>query len=186
VVVDGVNQIPVFRVFTSKKDPDILIVKDTNGKLISATKTDKATGKYTEVNLISKGGNAYGIINSDDLDNEKLALIKMGDVMPPDVIRRLRGFEVHDFLDASEQLAIDDDHRSLQAACSSFDVIEVALVIDSSLCARAGGSSEVDALSQSIIAGASQFYEVPGLCKKMRISSWRFIVILTRTPSNLF
>jgi hypothetical protein len=55
VVVDGVNQIPVFRVFTSKKDPDILIVKDTNGKLISATKTDKATGKYTEVNLISKG-----------------------------------------------------------------------------------------------------------------------------------
>jgi hypothetical protein len=48
-------------------------------------------------------------------------------------------------------------------SCTSFDVIEVALVIDSSLCARAGGSSEVDALSQSIIAGASQFYEVPGL-----------------------
>jgi hypothetical protein len=68
VVVDGVNQIPVFRVFTSKKDPDILIVKDTNGKLISATKTDKATGIAEEINL--KWGNAYGIINSDDLDNE--------------------------------------------------------------------------------------------------------------------
>jgi hypothetical protein len=37
----------------------------------------------------------------------------------PDVIRRLRGFEVHDFLDASEQLAtIDDDHRSLQTGCT--------------------------------------------------------------------
>jgi hypothetical protein len=68
VVVDGVNPDSCISSLTSKKDPDILIVKDTNGKL-SATKTDKTTGKYTEVNLISRG-NAYGIINSDDLDNE--------------------------------------------------------------------------------------------------------------------
>jgi hypothetical protein len=51
VVVDGVNQIPVFRVFTSKEGPRHSHV-GTNGKLISATKTDKATGKYT-VNLIA-------------------------------------------------------------------------------------------------------------------------------------
>jgi hypothetical protein len=172
VVIDrGVGQTPVSRVFTSKKDPSILIVKDTNGKLVSATKTDKITGKSTEVNLISKGGNAYATVTSDDLDNEMLALPTTGDVMPPGVARRLRGFQVHDFVDASEYLAIDHDHRSLQTGCDSFDVIEVALVIDSSLCAYAGGSSDVNALSQSIIATASTFYEVPGLCKKLEISS---------------
>jgi hypothetical protein len=71
---------------------------------------------------------------------------------------------------ASDQ-CIGDDHRSLQEACDSFNVIEVALVVDSLLCAYAGGSSDVNALSQSIIATTSQFYEVPGLCKKLEISS---------------
>jgi hypothetical protein len=55
VVVDIASQTVVSRVFTSKKDPDILIVKDTNDKLVSATKKDKATGKSTEIILISKG-----------------------------------------------------------------------------------------------------------------------------------
>jgi hypothetical protein len=56
VVVDGARQTPLSRVFKSKKDPAILIVKDTNGNLISATKADKTTGKSTKVNLIAKGG----------------------------------------------------------------------------------------------------------------------------------
>jgi hypothetical protein len=76
VVVDGVRQTPVSRVFTSKKDPEILIVKDTNGKLVSATKKDKTTGKSTEVNLISKGSSNYATVTSDDLDDEKLALLR--------------------------------------------------------------------------------------------------------------
>ena len=58
VVVDGVRQTPVSRVFTSKKDRDIIIVKDTDGKLVSATKKDQTTGKSTEVNLISRGATA--------------------------------------------------------------------------------------------------------------------------------
>jgi hypothetical protein len=40
VVDDGARQTPVSRVFTSKIDRDIIIVKDTNGKLVSATKKD--------------------------------------------------------------------------------------------------------------------------------------------------
>jgi hypothetical protein len=171
VVVDGVSQTPVSRVFTSKKDPNILIVKDTNGKLVSATKTNKSTGKSTEVNLIAKGGNAYGTVTSDDLDDKKLALFRLEAVMPPDGTRLLRGLQVRDFVGASDHLANDVDHRSLQEGCDSFNVIEVALVVDSFLCAYAGGSSDVNALSQSIIATASQLYEVPGLCKKLEISS---------------
>jgi hypothetical protein len=57
VVVDGASHTPVSRVFASKKDPGILIVKDTNDKLVAATKNDKITGKFTEVILISKGDN---------------------------------------------------------------------------------------------------------------------------------
>jgi hypothetical protein len=56
------------------------------------------------------------------------------------VIRHFRGFEVHDFLDASEhRLSMTTIAPSGRAAS---EVIEVALVIDSSLCARIGGSSE--------------------------------------------
>jgi hypothetical protein len=171
VVVDGASQTPVSRVFASKKDLDILIVKDTNGKLVAATKNDKNTGKFTEVTLISKGGNAYATVTSDDLDDEKLALFGLEDIMPPDEARRLRApRQVHDFIDAPKHLTIDDDHRSLQESCDSFDVIKVAIVVDSSLCAYAGGSSEVITLSQKIVADTSKLYEVPGLCKKLQIS----------------
>jgi hypothetical protein len=83
VVVDGVRQTPVSRVFTSKKDGDIIIVKDTNGNLVSATKKDQTTGKSTEVNLISKGGNAYATVTSDDLDDKKLEHFSLEAVMPP-------------------------------------------------------------------------------------------------------
>jgi hypothetical protein len=76
VVVDGVNQIPHFE-SSQAKDPDILIVKDTNGKLISATRQTKQPASIQK-SISSQRGNAYGIITSDDLDNEKLALIKMG------------------------------------------------------------------------------------------------------------
>jgi hypothetical protein len=37
VVVDGVRQAPVSRVFTSKIDHDIIMVKDTDGKLVPAS-----------------------------------------------------------------------------------------------------------------------------------------------------
>jgi hypothetical protein len=62
VVVDGVRQTPVSRVFTSKKDPEILIVTHAS-KLVSATKKDKTTGKSTEVNLIQRSSN-YATVTS--------------------------------------------------------------------------------------------------------------------------
>jgi hypothetical protein len=169
-VVDGASQTPLSRVFTSKKDRDILIVKDTNGKLVAATKTDKITGKSTDVLPISNGGDTYVTVTPEDVDDKKLDKFRMEDVMPPGETRRLRGPQVNDFVDVSEDLAIDGDHRSLQESCGSFDVIEVALVVDSSLCAYAGGSSNVNTLSQSIVAAASKYYEVPGICKKLQIS----------------
>jgi hypothetical protein len=170
VVVDGASQPPLSQVSTSKEDPEILIVKDTSGKLVSATKTNKITGKSTEVILVSKRCRTYATVTSDDFDGKQLELFELEDIMPPDETRRLRGPQVHDFVDASKDLAIDDDHRSLQESCGSFEVIEMAIVVDSSLCAYAGGSSKVNTLSQSIVAATSKFYEVPGLCKKLRIS----------------
>jgi hypothetical protein len=112
----------------------------------------------------------YATVTSDALDDKKLELFRLEDVMPPDETRHLRGRQIHDFVDASQDLAIDDDHCSLQEGCGSFDVIDVAIVVDSSLCAYAGGSSDVNTLSQRIVATTSQFYKVPGLCKKLEIS----------------
>jgi hypothetical protein len=90
----------------------------------------------------------------------------MEDLMIPSETRRLRGPQVHDFVAASEHLAINDDDRSLQQTCGSFDVIEVAIVVDSSLCANAGGSSNVTKHYRCY----QQSCEVPGLCKKLQIS----------------
>jgi hypothetical protein len=43
-------------------------------------------------------------------------------------------------------------------------------VVDSLLCAAVGGTEvAASTVAQSVIAGASQFYEVDGLCKKLRI-----------------
>jgi hypothetical protein len=221
VVVDGVSQTALSRVFTSKKDPEIIIVIDTNGMLVAATKINKLTGKSTDVTLISKlnGDNAYATVTPDDLDDEKLEKFRREEIMPPGETyaavtpdekfrmedfmppgeayatatpddmddenletfrmedfmspvetRRLRGPQVHDFVDVSEHVAIDDDHRSIQESCSFFNVIEMAIVVDSSLCEYAGGSSEVNTLAQAIVATASRYYEVPGLCKKLKIS----------------
>jgi hypothetical protein len=158
VVNDGARQTPLSRVSTSKKDRDIIIIKDTNDDLVSATKKDQTTGKSTEVNLISKGSNVYVTVTSDDLDDTKLELFSLDAVEPSGETRRLCGLQVHNFLDASEHLASDEDHRSLQGGCSSFDVIELGIVVDSSLCAYAGGYDNVSALYQSIVAAASKFY----------------------------
>jgi hypothetical protein len=53
VVVDGVRQTSVSRVFASKTDPDIIIVKVANDKLVSAAKKDKTTGMSTDVNRVN-------------------------------------------------------------------------------------------------------------------------------------
>jgi hypothetical protein len=61
--------------------------------------------------------------------------------------------------------------RELQAACSSLQVIEIAIVYDSSFCARYGGSaSAAQSRVEAIVALASQRYEVPGLCKTLQLS----------------
>jgi hypothetical protein len=79
--------------------------------------------QVTEVNLISGGGSNYATVTSDDLDDMKTRTDQVGDAMPPDVTRALRVLQVPNFSDASEHLASGDDHRSLQAGCTSFDVI---------------------------------------------------------------
>jgi hypothetical protein len=124
------------------------------------------------MSISSQRGEAYATVTSDDVDDNELARFNLEAVMPPGGTRRLRGLQVNNFIDvdAFEHLTIDDDHRSLQGGCSSFDVIEMAIVVDSSLCTKYGGEDNVSTLSQSIVAAASKYYEVPGLGKKLEIS----------------
>jgi hypothetical protein len=161
VVVDGVRQTPVSRVFTSKIDHDIIIVKDTNGNLRQVHRSQSH---------LTGGGNAYATVTSDDLDGKKVELFNQEAVMSPGETRRLRGLQVDNFVDASERITIDYDRRSLQEGCSSFDVIKVAILVDSNLCAYAGSYDNASTLTQSIVAATSEYYEVTGLCKKLMIS----------------
>jgi hypothetical protein len=126
-VVDGVRQNSCLSSL-HRRDP-ILIIKDTN-MLISATRQTKQPAS-PEVNLITRG---TGLARSPrNLDDEKLALFKLGPsclLMRCGPSSRCRCF----------RSSVHWWRPSLPSgSCDSFDVIEVALVIDSYLCAYAGG-----------------------------------------------
>jgi hypothetical protein len=71
-------------------------------------------------------------------------------------------------------IRLDDDRHFRRLRCTSD--VEVALVIDSSLCARVGGSSEVDAHT-ALHCWCQPVLRSARTLQKMRISLWRFIVI---------
>jgi hypothetical protein len=120
------------------------------------------------------------------LDGKKFELFSQEAVMSPGETRRLRGLQVDNFVDASERLTIDYDRRSLQEGCSFFDVIEVVILVDSNLCAYAGSYENASTLSQSIVAAASEYYEVTGLCKKLMISYLEIYCNPATDPASLF
>ena len=62
-----------------------------------------------------------------------------------------------------------NEPRVLQSSCSDFNVIEISVVVDSVFCAEQGGQVGAQAFVQSIVATASQYYEIPGLCAKLQL-----------------
>lgn len=61
-------------------------------------------------------------------------------------------------------------HRSLQTSCPSYNVIEVAVSFDSTLCSKRGGFSKAKAEVEKIVARASALYGSQGVCAKLKIS----------------
>jgi hypothetical protein len=165
VVADGTEKNAASSLFVSRQDPAITIALESEGNLREAVRLDPEIGKTISISRIdSRKADRFVTITAEDFDQDKLASFEVEDRVAP-LARQLR----------SSHKSGTSRERSLQAigACSEygFDVIEVAVVVDSLLCAAVGGTEvAASTVAQSVIAGASQFYEVDGLCKKLRIS----------------
>lgn len=165
VVADGTEKNAVSSLFVSRQDPAITIALDSEGNLREAVRLNPEIGETISISRIdSRKADRFVTITAEDFDQDKLASFEVEERVAP-LARRLR----------SSHKSGTSRERSLQAigACSEygFDVIEVAVVVDSLLCAAVGGTEvAASTVAQSVIAGASQFYEVDGLCKKLRIS----------------
>jgi len=158
IKVDGLEQLPLPQVYQSKKDKNVLVSKNSKGKLVSATSHQ---GKKW-INLVSMeedDEDLFATFDSDDMDVEEMERYTLEDIA----------------LDLDRQLRGSTAARELQniGPCSSYgyDVIEIGIVTDSYLCSAKGGAANVESFVQSVIAGASQFYQVDGLCKKIEIST---------------
>jgi hypothetical protein len=162
VLTNGVEGNISVAVFLSKQDPTVTITMGSTGKLVSATRGT------TSVYEVAGGSGMYATVRSSDFDDIELAKLHVKEKTIPSGGRLLRNpFLQQDFTQESG--------RFLQTigTCSSygFDVVEVMIVVESLLCQVAGGTaSAASALAQSVVAEASKFYEVDGLCKKLRIS----------------
>ena len=167
LLVDGTQAaLPAPTTFQSAGNSGVIISRDSEGKLISATYYDEASGKVFEVDEFDKA--SYAEFSSDDIDKARVADYKVDSINVPGTSRSryLRS--------ASHNLG--DSQRSLQADRSDctlygFDVIEVAIAVDSSLCSAKGGSNNVASYAQDIIALSNLHYQDDGLCKKLAIST---------------
>ena len=102
---------------------------------------------------------------NDDVDDQDLARFQISDIEAPSGGRRqlLRS-------GVKDQPVLNRELQSV-GACSrrGYDIVEVSLIVDSSYC-QGRSVDQVRADVQGIVAQASRFYEVDGLCKKFRIS----------------
>ena len=60
------------------------------------------------------------------------------------------------------------EHR--QYKCSTFRVMDVAIAYDSSFCNHYGGAAKTESYIADVVAGASKYFEVDGLCTTLRLS----------------
>ena len=147
--VDGFSASPASLVYTSKADADVRVTMDRNtGKLYSAC-SQKPNARASNVARL-KNTNNYVSYTSDDLDEAMLARFTTEEAYPPADIRDRRSMlrTVPANLTQLEQPTA----RDLQATCSSYEVIEVSVVVDSSLCAEAGSAGSAESMVQSVIA----------------------------------
>lgn len=162
MIVDGTAKVPQQMVFTSKSRDDVLITKDmATGKVLSASAT-RDDGTVENIVPVDSDSETFATVIVDDLDEGKLSEYILDEaIVPPQGNRRLR------FAGAGQHTKRDP--RVMQASCSDFNVIEMSVVVDSIFCAALGGQVRAQARVQSIVALASQYYEVPGLCVKLQI-----------------
>ena len=126
---------------------------------------------------------------SDDTDQELLndkfsfeketISVEAEDSIAPnfDLSPKLPTFPVDDkdqrILFTSEKISAEDGEVSevSSSVCASYKIIDVAIVYDSSFCAKYGGSAGANRKVHEIVSLANVFYNQPGLCAFLSIPS---------------
>jgi hypothetical protein len=164
------STLPTAMVYKSKNNPSIMIVKGQGGSLLRATKRDPKTGKTISIVPVAPGTDLgmFITVHDDDIDNEMMQNFTVGDqeLLNPE---ELPGGER--FVGPAAQM-LRGGHRSLQTtACTSYSIIEIAVVFDSSFCEYHGGVENAIAEIQFIVAATGMRYEQEGLCVQVRLTS---------------
>ena len=73
-------------------------------------------------------------------------------------------------VDRSVRERLGKKKRSLNVACTSFDVIELAVVYENLFCAFFEGPDGANAAVQAIVADISLKYQQEGLCTRVSLS----------------
>lgn len=150
--VHGVISPPVFK--TRGDNETMTVIKGDNGKLLAA---------YNGIlSVLPIFGGIYATIEGENLDDDVVGSFVMDHVSVSGERRKLRAKVGNDNNVDPEKYG-----RSLQYGCSVFDVVEVGIVVDSYMCADAGGSANAAAVAASIVAEASALFEP--FCKKLEI-----------------
>jgi len=158
VVDDGQATTPTSTVYRSKKDLNTLVSFDANGDLSSAVHTDPDTLETTST--VRLAGHIYATVNSADEEDHEYVMEEDSAPGHGGESRNLRGIANHNL----------PEIRVLEQGCTDYDVMEVVIVVDSSLTSSVGGSSAAQTLVNQVIAETNKFYEVSGLCKTLKVA----------------
>lgn len=149
---------PALSVYASEVD-SLVEVSITSEGLQSVTKVNPVTGYMSSVVPIEPSSNVFVEVTPEDIDEDELRKFKVDEPMLPPSRRR-----------KTTELARPQE-RQLQG-CSEYRVIEVAIAYDSTFCRDAGGTEELaNSAVQRVVSSASQIYQQPGLCLKVKVAA---------------
>jgi hypothetical protein len=186
ILVDG-EVVPLLNHTTTFLGEDggatFLVVKGAKGEVrdIDLVNADGSVTQITEV-----AASIYATVPPDAYNPEDASVLLGVDYKEGPKGRRLHMHSGRTLFEApvnatnatiatNEELSLwqqtrQQDERSLQASCSSFRNIQVAIAFDSSFCASFGGRDGATQEVERIVATAStSYYRRPGLCVNLQI-----------------
>ena len=137
--------------------------------------------------LVNVMSNTLAAIKPSDLDPKVFDWLKMDDIVDlEDLTTDIESEEQLENVDHNRFLLEEDEEststvietsqpnqkeRELQSGCSSYKIVKVAIVFDSTFCSRFGGGNGAVQKAERIVARASMMYQAQGVCAKLRISN---------------
>lgn len=165
LLIDGVEKPPVVSVFSSKKDHRLSVTFEPNdGNLMGGVFYDYRTGEAVDIEPIDDKNCIFANVERNDVDDDKLRNFDIADIPkssdPKPTLRSGKNI-----------VGVIDNRIEDVGSCSSrgYNIIEVAVVVDSSFCSG-NEPRQVEAQVQAVMNSASRFFEIDGLCKKLKIS----------------